>query len=224
MHLGAATPRQRLAYEGRLLGLQRLQLLHHLLGRRLGEARADPADIDETPTAMDADLQRAQTSGFTLEPAADDDLMPGAAFDLVPAVVASRLIGGIQVFGDDPFERHAPGGFEDGGTVRLEMLDIAQELALVLAQRLEQRMKPRLALAERQVAQILVTFEQKVEGEEDQVLRLPLRERGLEGGEIRRAVIVQRRDLTVDDRIGQAGGRLLDGREFVGPIQPRTSL
>src|SRR5262249_43542067 len=128
MHLGAAPPWQLLAYEGRLLRLQRLQPRQQLLGRDLREAGADSADIDEAPAAMDADLQGAQAPGLAFEPAADDHLMPGAAFDLVPAVVTSRLIGGVQALGDDPFQRHAAGGFEDRGAVGLEMLDIAQEL------------------------------------------------------------------------------------------------
>ena len=45
----------------------------------------------------------------------------------------------------------------------------------------EQRLKVLLALAERQVPQIMVTFEHKVEGEEDQIIRLLFRERSLQG-------------------------------------------
>ncbi len=67
------------------------------------------------------------------------------------------------------------------------------------------RLQPRLALGQRQRAQVLPPCEQQVEDEEHQVgLVFAVRDRRLQGGEVRRAGVVQRDDLAVDDAVGQA--------------------
>ena len=117
----------------------------------LPEAGADPADIGEMIAAMDADQQRAEfaVGGF---PAADHDLVAGAAFGLGPALGAAGAIGRVELLGDDAFERQLAGRLQDGVAAGLEMLDIADQLALALA-RLQQFLQPLLALGERQRAQ-----------------------------------------------------------------------
>ena len=61
--------------------------------------------------------------------------------------------------------------------------------------------------------------EQQIEDEVDQVLRPPVREGRLQRREVRRAAVIERDDLAVDDRIGQARGGLGDGLELVGPVE-----
>ncbi len=71
--------------------------------------------------------------------------------------------------------------------------------------------QPRLALAQRQFAQVLAGQEQGVEGEEDQVVGLAVRQRRLQRREVGRAVVVQGAGLAVVEAVGQRGGVLGDG-------------
>ena len=99
------------------------------------------------------------------------------------------------------------------------MLDIAQRLVLAL-EPVQQLLQPRLALAERQGAQILAVSEQQIEGEEDQGVGLALGKGGLQGAEIRHAALVERHRLAVDHAVRQALGLLGDGGKFLRPVQP----
>ena len=83
----------------------------------------------------------------------------------------------------------------------------------------DQRLQPRLALGKGQGAQILALGEHQVEGEEDQIVGLVVRQRRLQRGEIRRAVGVQRHHFAVDQAVGQGGGALGKGREALGPVE-----
>jgi hypothetical protein len=51
-------------------------------------------------------------------------------------------------------------------------------------------------------AQVLAIAEQEIEGVEDEVVGLALRQRCLERSEIGRAVVIEGDDLAVDDRVG----------------------
>ena len=61
--------------------------------------------------------------------------------------------------------------------------------------------------------------EQLVEDEEHQVLGLALGDRRLQGGEVRRAGVVQRHHLAVDDAVGQVRARGDDLGKLVGPVE-----
>ena len=75
--------------------------------KRLGIARieacADPADVDEPSAVVDAGDQRADIVRPAAPPA-DDDLMAGAALDLLPGIRAAGGVGCVQALGDDAFE------------------------------------------------------------------------------------------------------------------------
>ena len=81
------------------------------------------------------------------------------------------------------------------------------------------RLQARLALLERQRAQVLLPVEQQVEDEEDQIACLALGDRRLQGGEVRRAGVVQRHHLAVDDAVRQLGAGRDDLLELVRPVE-----
>src|ERR1700731_5184899 len=99
------------------------------------------------------------------------------------------------------------------------MLDVADRFALYLGARLQQRLQSRLALAKRQAAKILAVGEQQIECIEDQIVGLAIGNGGLQRGEIRRAMMVEREDLAVDQYIGQRVRFFRDRPELVRPVQ-----
>ena len=208
---GAGGERAGLAFDRPKLGQQPANL-------RFAEAGADLADIDQLLAAMDADQQGTHLLGFA-GPAADHHLMAGAGLDLQPVSDAARSVGRGELLGDDAFEAHARSRFQHGRARGLEMLDIAQRRMLAL-EPVQQLLQPRLALAERQGAQILAVGEQQIEGEEDQGVGLALRKGCLQGAEIRHAALVERHRLAVDHAVRQALGLLGDGGKFRRPVQP----
>ena len=158
-----------LAGEGRGLGFMFFQARQQLFDLRRAIAGADPADIDELRTTMDADEQRAEFAGRG-RPAADDDLMAGAAFRLGPAIAAAGDIGRIAALRNDALQGQATGGFQHRIAACLEMLDIAQ--GDTIGRVPQQRLKPLLARKERLLAPILAVEEQQIEGEEDEIFGL----------------------------------------------------
>jgi hypothetical protein len=112
---------------------------------------------------------------------------------------------------------------QDGVAAAFEMVDIADLLLLALA-RFQQFLQPRLALAERQAAEIFATGEQQVERIEDQALAVAVRQRRLQARKIRRAVMVERNDLAIDQHVGKQGRFLRDRLELVGPVEPLAGV
>jgi hypothetical protein len=112
---------------------------------------------------------------------------------------------------------HAAGGLKDGVARAREVInvaDIARGLALC-----QQGFQASLALEERTGTQILSTIEEKIEHEIDQVLRPALRERCLQRCKVRRAAVIERHNLPVDDGIGQARRSLGNSAELAGPVE-----
>src|SRR5260221_14330698 len=83
------------------------------------------------------------------------------------------------------------------------MLDIADRFCLALGPRLQQFFQPRLALAEWEAAQIQSAREQQIERVEDEIVGLAVGNRSLQRREIRRAVMVERDDLAIEQHIRQ---------------------
>src|ERR1019366_1580542 len=81
-----------------------LQRRHDAPDRVLPEAGADDTDKGKVIAAIHARHQRAEfaVGGF---PAADHDLMPGAAFGLGPVFGSTRTIGRAELLRDDTFQR-----------------------------------------------------------------------------------------------------------------------
>ena len=90
------------------------------------------------------------------------------------------------------------------------------------ARGVEQRLKPGLALLERQRAQIFSPCEQKIEREQDEVFGFTLRQRGLQGAEARQAARIERHGFSVDHAVGESLAVLGNGGEAVGPIKTCT--
>ena len=195
--------------EGRLRRLDRLQLRQQVLDLGGAVARSDAADIDEVVAAIDADQKRPEFAvGRGI--GADDHLMPGAALGFRPGLRAAGDVGRVGALRDDAFERQPAGRAQDRLAAGLEMLDEAE--AGILAGVGEKLLQSRLALAQRQGAQILAAFEQQIEGEIDELVGLAFGKGRLKGGEIRGAVLVQRADLAIDDCVRQlAGGSAMAG-------------
>ena len=84
------------------------------------------------------------------------------------------------------------------------MFDIADALCLfsgLSLPLLEQRFQPRLAVAQRQAAQVHAIGKQQIESIEDQSVGLAVGNGGLQRRKIRRAVVVKCNDLPVDQHI-----------------------
>ena len=79
------------------------------------------------------------------------------------------------------------------------MLDMAQ----VAGRARQQLFQPRLALDQGQGAQIFAIAHQQIEGEEYQPVGLAVGQGGLQRRKIRRAIMVQRHDLAVENGVGQ---------------------
>ena len=134
---------------GTLAGGGRLQRRHDTPHRVLPVTGADQPDKGEMTAAIDTRHQRAEfaVGGF---PAAQHDLMAGAAFCLGPVLGTAGLIGRTEFLGDDAFQRQLACRFQDGIAARLKVLDIADQSAFALGARLQQFFQLRLALAKRQ--------------------------------------------------------------------------
>ena len=89
----------------------------------------------------------------------------------------------------------------------LDILDLLSMRSLAA----EQLSQPLLPFGQRQRAKILAALEQQIEDEVDQVPRAPFRQRRLQRGEVRSAVVVERNDLAVDDAVGQPAARFGNG-------------
>ncbi len=210
------------AGEGALVGFERGQARQDAGDLVAAEARADPADIDQLAALVDAHQQGAELARLA-RPAADHHLVAGAALGLQPALAAARAGGGVEPLRHDPFERHAAGRLQDRIAGDLEVVDVADPLGR-LRRGVEQGLQPRLALAERQVAEVRALGEQQVEGEEDQVAGLAVGERRLQGREVRRAVVVQRAGLAVDQAVRQGLGVAGDLPELRRPVEAGAGL
>jgi len=99
------------------------------------------------------------------------------------------------------------------------MVDVAKAFRARLADPVDIRLQPRLAMRERQFAQVLVALEQQVEGEIDQVVGAAVRDRGLEGRKVGHVVGVERAQFTVDHGVRPARGVSGQGRKPVAPVQ-----
>ncbi len=146
------------------------------------------------------------------------DLLSGAAFGLGPALGAAGTIGRAELLGDDTFQRQLARRLHDGVAAGFEMLDIADRSGFAFP-RFQQLLQPRLALAERQAAKVFAIGEQQVERIEDQIIGLAVGNRGLQRGKIRRAFMVERDDLAVNQHIGQRAALFGDRMKLVGPVQ-----
>ena len=110
--------------------------------------------------------------------------------------------------------------FDHRLSVGFEMFDIADRSGFCLGpRRFQQLPQPRLALAQRQAAKVLPIGKQQIEGIEDQVAGLAVGNGRLQRGEIRRAMIVERDDLAVDEHIRKRAPLFRDRSELVRPVQ-----
>ena len=209
--------------KGAGLALDLLQPRRHPPHGFRGEASANAADIDQLLAAIDAGQQRAKPAALA-GPAADHHLVAAAALGLSPVHTAAGFVRRIETLGDNALEMHPTGRSQHRVARRLEVIDVAQgRRQLRLG---EQSLQSRLAFAQRQLAQIVALDEQKVEGKEDQLVGLVVGQSRLKHCEVRRAVLVQRHNLAVEQAIGKRFRDLGDAGELGGPVQPlpRTEL
>ncbi|MNX96670.1 hypothetical protein D3C86_1289970 [compost metagenome] len=101
------------------------------------------------------------------------------------------------------------------------MVGVAQARGVTFRRPVAPGLQPRLAVRQRQGAQVLGALEQQVESEIDQVARLALADRGLQGRKVRQGVAVQGAQLTVDHRVGPMGGL---GGQFGKALAPVQTL
>ena len=205
------------AAKGLVVALDLLQPRHHPPHGFRGEAGAHAADIDQLLAAMDAGQQRAQPSALA-GPAADHHLVAAAALGLGPVPAASGLVRRIEALGDDAFEMHPAGRLQHRIAGRLEVIDVAEVRgSFDLANRAFSRALRSRSGSSRRSSPL---DEQQVEGKVDQLVGLVVGQGRLKRGEIRRAVLVQRHDLAVEQAIGQRARGLGDAAELGGPVEP----
>src|SRR5438445_8027351 len=116
MHI-AGLARRLLATERTFVGSGFLQCRHDAPDRVLPKAGADDPDKGQMIAAMDAGHQRTEFAVGGL-PAAKDDLMPGAAFGLGPALGPAGLIGPTELLRDDALQRQLAGRAQHGVATR----------------------------------------------------------------------------------------------------------
>ena len=208
-----------LAGKGRPVRRHVLQGRNQRLRDRLAIAGSDPAQIAQTLPVAHPDQQRAEPRSALRRPAADHHLVAAPAFGFQPGRRPPRMIGRVQFLGDHPFQIHPTGTLQHRLPGRGEMFDVAQAPRPWLADPVHIGLQPRLAMRQRQLAQILRPFEQQVEGEIDQAARLLVGDRGLQRPEVRHVIIVQRAQFAVDHRIGPDRRIRRQVRETVAPVQ-----
>jgi hypothetical protein len=150
---------------------------------------------------------------------------PARHLAFVPAIAAPRSVGRGRLLRDDTFQGHSACRLEDRVAPALEVLDISDLHLMLAVDPCEEVLENALAVHERPAPQVLAFEKEEVEGEEDQVVGLALRQRGLQTCEIRRAAMIEGDDLPVDHAIGQSARRFRNGgAEFGGPIEAIPSL
>ncbi len=154
-----------LPLERAFLGLQRFQSRHDLGHHLAPEARADPADMDQLAVTVHPGDQRAEVLSGR-RPPADDHLVALPALRLAPAFAAARLVGRIKPLGDDAFQVHATGRQQHGVASCDEMIDVADVGGRVV----DVSLQARLAVDQRERADVFLAVKHLVEDEEHQVL------------------------------------------------------
>ena len=179
MHV-AGLARRILAAERAFVGGCRLQRRHDPPDRVLPEAGADDADKGQMIAAIDAGHQRAEFAVGGL-PAAEHDLLSGAAFGLGPALGAAGAIGRsraswrrcLPATACAPipgWRRHRLRNARHSGSIRLCVLGRASSSCFNRA----------LRSPKRQAAQVFAVGEQQIERIEDQIVGLAVRKGGLQ--------------------------------------------
>ncbi len=157
---------------------------------------------DETVAAIAPRQQRAELAvrGLSIP---QHDLLPGAAFGLGPAFRSAGPIGSTDCFETMPSSDSRQAECRTASPPVSKCSTKRIDLAFSVPPRLQQFFQPRLSLAERQAAEVFAAGEQQIEHVEDQLVGLAVGDRGLQRGKIRRAIMIERDDLAVDQRIGQ---------------------
>ena len=187
--------------ERRLGDLQRMQPLPQIARHRLAVAGADAPGIDQSAIVVIADHQSADRprQHARRRIAADHEFLGVRAFGLDEGLAAAGAVGRIGALRHDAFERHAAGLLQHQRAVLVEMLAVADHVADAFGL-VQQALELRLALAQRQLAQVAAVEMQQVEDVVDEGVAPALLEGGLQHREHRDAALVLDHDLAVDQR------------------------
>src|SRR6185437_5940557 len=201
-----------------LLARQLLQLrqeLPHLCGAKAG---ADASHGYQSAVAVHAGDERAEIVAFR-RPATDYHLMAGSALGFCPASRPPRVVRRIEAFRYHSLEGKPARRLEDRRARAGEVLEIPQPRAACRRQGFQQALELLFAFRERQRPQVASLEKHDVEREQDQRRLAPLRERGLQGGKIRDAPLIERHRLAVDQTIRQRLRRAGDRSESLRPVE-----
>jgi hypothetical protein len=219
-----AAARRPLADEGRDVGRRILQGRQQGLQQGGGVARADPAEVAQPVVLGHADQQGTEARPAFGRPTADHHLVAAPAFGLDPGRGSTRPIGGVQLLGDHAFQVHAAGAVQHRLPGRGEVIDIAQPFARLGRNPVDVSLKPRLAVRQGQVPQIVLTLAQQVEGEIDQAGGLAVRYGRLKGGEVGGVILAQGAQFTVNHPVGPGRRIRRQFRKTVGPVVAATGV
>src|SRR3954471_19567253 len=83
---------------------------------------------------------------------------------------------------------------------------------------IQQLLQPCLAVREWKTAQVLALHKQEIESEVGQFFGVSVGQCGLQGGEIRRAVVIECDDFAVHDAVIQTARSVSNGRKIRRPV------
>ena len=187
--------------------------------RRVGEARADPTDVDQPPILVRAEQEGAKPgarAGRVGEPA-DDELAARPATRLPPVGVPAFAVRRVSPLGHDPLQLVVARLPEERRAAAHDVVAVSQRVAVGAP---HERGEALLALLERKGPQIGAIQMEEVEHHVAQPVAALAAERRLQGLEARPAVAVEDHDLAVeprgDERERRAGAR--HRPEALGPV------
>jgi hypothetical protein len=206
---------RRLGLERRTCAHDRREQLAQLAQQRLRVAGADLAAVDELACVVVADEQGADVGARALgiRVAADHHLLTQDALGLLPHHAAAGRVRLVAALRHDALETTLARECEEGGAVADDVIAVADRRAG------DELCEPRLAILERQRAQILVVEREQVECEVHEV-RAGIRERLLQRLEARAAVGHHDADFAVDrGALHRQRGELRDDRrKLLAPV------
>ncbi len=181
------------------VGTKGLQLLANLYLRLLRKSGACPACVEELSVLVVAKQERAEAIAALggQGEAADDKLLPQAAFHFHPACAAAGEIHAVGALGDDAFRAVTAGFLEDRCLLIAYMLTDPDGVVVQCFDELREQILP---FGEGESAQPMSVEMQEIEDVVVQRVLRALLEGGLQSGEAADAILVEDDHFAIEQR------------------------
>ena len=205
--------------EGRRRLLEAVEAPPQVTQRRVGEAGADPTDVDQPPILVRTEQEGAKPRARArrVGEAADDELAARPAARLPPVGVPAFAVRRISPLGHDPLELVVARLAEERRAATHDVVAVSQRVTVGAP---HERSEALLALLERKGPQIGAIQMEEVEHHVAQPVAALAAQRRLQGLEARPPIAVEDHDLAVeprgDERERRAGAR--HRPEALGPV------